>query len=41
MSEVVGFGFRDLAGARQIAKPLADGVRLSEIIRAVRISCAE
>jgi tetratricopeptide (TPR) repeat protein len=30
------FGFRDLASARQIAKPLNDGVRLSEIIRAVR-----
>jgi tetratricopeptide (TPR) repeat protein len=30
------FGFRDLASARQIAKLLADGVRLSEIIRAVR-----
>jgi tetratricopeptide (TPR) repeat protein len=29
------FGFRDLAGARQIAKLLAHGVRLSEIIRAV------
>ena len=29
------FGFRDLASARQIAKLLADGVRLSEIIRAV------
>ncbi len=29
------FGFRDLATARQIAKLLADGVRLSEIIRAV------
>jgi tetratricopeptide (TPR) repeat protein len=29
------FGFRDLAGARQIAKLLNDGVRLSEIIRAV------
>jgi hypothetical protein len=29
------FGFRDLAGARQIAKLLADGVRLSEIIRSV------
>jgi len=29
------FSFRDLAGARQIAKLLADGVRLSEIIRAV------
>ena len=28
-------GFRDLASARQIAKLLADGVRLSEIIRAV------
>ena len=28
------FGFRDLASARQIAKLLADGVRLSEIIRA-------
>jgi hypothetical protein len=40
MSEVVGFGFRDLASARQIAKLLAD-VRLSEIIRAMRISCAE
>ncbi len=31
------FGFRDLAGARQIAKLLADGVRLSEIIRAVSL----
>ena len=30
------FGFRDLASARQIAKLLNDGVRLSEIIRAVR-----
>jgi tetratricopeptide (TPR) repeat protein len=29
------FGFRDLAGARQIAKLLADGIRLSEIIRSV------
>ncbi len=29
------FGFRGLASARQIAKLLADGVRLSEIIRAV------
>ena len=29
------FGFRDLASGRQIAKLLADGVRLSEIIRAV------
>ena len=29
------FGFRDLAIARQIAKLLADGVRLSEIIRSV------
>jgi tetratricopeptide (TPR) repeat protein len=29
------FGFRDLASARQIAKLLAGGVRLSEIIRAV------
>ncbi len=29
------FGFRDLASARQIAKLFADGVRLSEIIRAV------
>src|SRR5215472_15023618 len=29
------FGFRDLASARQIAKLLADGVRLSEVIRAV------
>jgi tetratricopeptide (TPR) repeat protein len=29
------FGFRDLASARQIAKLLTDGVRLSEIIRAV------
>src|SRR5262249_47276979 len=29
------FGFRDLASARQIAKLLAEGVRLSEIIRAV------
>jgi BRCA1 C Terminus (BRCT) domain len=29
------FGFRDLASARQIAKLLIDGVRLSEIIRAV------
>jgi hypothetical protein len=38
MSEVVGFGFCDLASARQIAKLLADGVRLSEIIRAVRIA---
>ena len=28
------FGFRDLASARQIAKLLNDGVRLSEIIRA-------
>ena len=27
--------FRDLASARQITKLLADGVRLSEIIRAV------
>ncbi len=31
----VRFGFRDLASARQIAKLLADGVRLSEIIRSV------
>jgi len=29
------FGFRDLASARQIAKLLSDGVRLSEIIRGV------
>ena len=29
------FGFRDLASARQIAKLLTDGVRLSEIVRAV------
>ena len=29
------FGFRDLASARQIAKLLADGVRLSEITQAV------
>jgi tetratricopeptide (TPR) repeat protein len=29
------FGFRDLASARQIAKLLANGVRLSEITRAV------
>jgi tetratricopeptide (TPR) repeat protein len=29
------FGFRDVASARQIAKLLADGVQLSEIIRAV------
>ena len=29
------FGFRDLASARQIARLLADGVRLSEIIRGV------
>ena len=29
------FGFRDLASARQIAKLLADGVRLWEIIRSV------
>jgi tetratricopeptide (TPR) repeat protein len=29
------FGFRDLASARQIAKLLNDGVRLTEIIRAV------
>jgi tetratricopeptide (TPR) repeat protein len=29
------FGFRDLASARQIAKLLGDGVRLSEITRAV------
>ena len=29
------FGFRDLASARQIAKLLADGFRLSEIIRSV------
>ena len=29
------FGFRDLASARQVAKLLADGVRLSEIVRAV------
>jgi tetratricopeptide (TPR) repeat protein len=29
------FGFRDLASARQIAKLLNDGVRLSEIIRVV------
>jgi tetratricopeptide (TPR) repeat protein len=29
------FGFRDLASARQIAKLLNDGVRLSQIIRAV------
>ena len=29
------FGFRDLASGRQIAKLLNDGVRLSEIIRAV------
>src|SRR5580704_19786901 len=28
------FGFRDLASARQIAKLLNDGVRLSEVIRA-------
>jgi len=31
------FGFRDLASARQIAKLLNDGVRLSEIIRAVAV----
>jgi len=31
------FGFRDLASARQIAKLLNDGVRLSEIIRAVSV----
>src|SRR5215471_13956747 len=30
------FDFRDLASARQIAKLLADGVRLSEIIRSVK-----
>ncbi len=30
------FGFRDLASARQIARLLNEGVRLSEIIRAVR-----
>jgi tetratricopeptide (TPR) repeat protein len=30
-----GFGFRDLASARQIAKLLTDGVRLSEIVRGV------
>ena len=35
MSEVVVSGFRDLASARQIAKLLTDGVRLSEIIRGV------
>jgi tetratricopeptide (TPR) repeat protein len=36
LNEVDGqFGFRDLAGVRQIAKLLNDGVRLSEIIRAV------
>jgi tetratricopeptide (TPR) repeat protein len=29
------FGFRDLASARQIAKLLTDGVRLSDIIRSV------
>src|SRR5271166_5217353 len=29
------FGFHDLASARQIAKLLVDGVRLSEIIRSV------
>jgi tetratricopeptide (TPR) repeat protein len=29
------FGFRDMASARQMAKLLADGVRLSEIIRSV------
>jgi tetratricopeptide (TPR) repeat protein len=29
------FGFRDLASARQISKLLNDGVRLSEIIRAI------
>jgi tetratricopeptide (TPR) repeat protein len=29
------FGFRDLASARQIARLLADGVRLSEIVRGV------
>jgi tetratricopeptide (TPR) repeat protein len=29
------FGFRDMASARQIAKLLADGVRLSEIVRGV------
>ncbi len=29
------FGFRDLASARQVAKLLADGVRLTEITRAV------
>src|SRR6516165_8881818 len=29
------FGFRDLASARQIARLLGDGVRLTEIIRAV------
>ncbi len=29
------FGFRDLASARQIGKLLTDGVRLSEIVRAV------
>src|ERR1700732_1828379 len=29
------FGFRDLASARQIAKLLTDGVRLSEIVRSV------
>jgi tetratricopeptide (TPR) repeat protein len=29
------FGFRDLASARQIAKLLADGVRLSEIVRGI------
>jgi Flp pilus assembly protein TadD len=29
------FGFRDLASARQIAKLLTDGVRLSEIVRGV------
>src|SRR6516162_79804 len=29
------FGFRDLASARQIAKLLADGLRLSEIIRSI------
>ena len=29
------FGFRELASARQIARLLADGVRLSEIIRSV------
>ena len=32
---MAAFGFRDLASARQIAKLLNDGVRLSEIIRAV------